>query len=156
MIGLNAFCRAKWHPLTESHKIAANLEERERLEAKSGRQIPTNHRLYGMNISRMLGDRYLKEQDSGFTADPYVSPLYFVEDEDEIVIILASDGLWDITSMDRVAGFVLALWKESNKSLSVGAIADALTRFALQQKSRDDITIMILKLFGGDVARGSI
>jgi hypothetical protein len=51
----------------------------------------------------MLGDRFLKEQDVGFTAEPYVSEGLRVEPQEEALLVLASDGLWDVVSQERVA-----------------------------------------------------
>ena len=61
------------------------------------------HRLYGLNIARMLGDRYLKEQDVGFTAEPFVSEGLSLGPQDEALLVVASDGLWDVVSQERVA-----------------------------------------------------
>ena len=33
------------------------------------------HRLFGLNISRMLGDRFLKDEDLGFIAEPHISDM---------------------------------------------------------------------------------
>ncbi|PNH09316.1 Protein phosphatase 2C 70 [Tetrabaena socialis] len=63
--------RGTWVKLSEDHRIASSVSERKRLAAR-GHTVRT--RLYGLNISRMLGDRFLKEEDLGFLAEPYVSP----------------------------------------------------------------------------------
>lgn len=51
----------------------------------------------------MLGDRFLKEQDVGFTAEPYVSEGLRIDPQDEALLVVASDGLWDVVSPERVA-----------------------------------------------------
>jgi len=51
----------------------------------------------------MLGDRYLKEQDVGFTAEPYVSEGLGLDPQDEALLVVASDGLWDVVPQERVA-----------------------------------------------------
>jgi serine/threonine protein phosphatase PrpC len=51
----------------------------------------------------MLGDRFLKEADVGFTAEPYVSEGVALNPEDEVLVIMASDGLWDVVSQEKVA-----------------------------------------------------
>jgi serine/threonine protein phosphatase PrpC len=51
----------------------------------------------------MLGDRFLKEQDVGFIAKPYVSEGLRVEPQEEALLVMASDGLWDVVSQERVA-----------------------------------------------------
>jgi len=90
--------------LTEDHRIAVNSLEAARLTAKNS--LPAgavSHRLYGLNIARMLGDRFLKEADVGFTAEPYVSEGVALNPEDEVLVIMASDGLWDVVSQEKVA-----------------------------------------------------
>eukprot|EP00775_Hariotina_reticulata_P002093 gene2093-2411_t len=83
--------------LSQDHRIAVNSLEAARLTAKNS--LPAgavSHRLYGLNIARMLGDRFLKEADVGFTAEPYVSEGVALNPEDEVLVVVASDGLWDV------------------------------------------------------------
>lgn len=51
---LNTACRRRVVKLTADHRIASSSAERERL-AQRGHSVRS--RLYGLNISRMLGDR---------------------------------------------------------------------------------------------------
>ena len=53
-------------------------------------------RLYGLNLSRCLGDKFLKDQDLGLSAVPHVSDVVCLEPGAAAVVILASDGLWDV------------------------------------------------------------
>ncbi len=62
-----------------------------------GIRMKTNHtRLYGLNLSRCLGDKFLKNEDLGLSAEPYVSPVLRFELTQRSVALLASDGLWDV------------------------------------------------------------
>jgi serine/threonine protein phosphatase PrpC len=63
----------RWHKLTADHRFKSNTSERERVEraAAGGQSVQT--RLFGLNISRMLGDRFFKEQGMGFIAEPHIS-----------------------------------------------------------------------------------
>jgi serine/threonine protein phosphatase PrpC len=122
-------------------------------------------RLFGLNIARMLGDRYLKEQDVGFTAQPFVGPGVALRPADDALLVLASDGLWDVVSQARAAALAV---KAAGDACSSGAAqqataaagggaaataagggvaaaaADALMQAALKLRSRDDISIMVL------------
>lgn len=49
-----------------------SASERERLQAH-GHTV--RHRLFGLNISRMLGDRFLKDENLGFIAEPHVGEM---------------------------------------------------------------------------------
>ncbi len=53
-------------------------------------------RLYGLNLSRCLGDKFLKDQDLGLSAVPHVSEVVCLEPGAAAVVVLASDGLWDV------------------------------------------------------------
>ena len=53
-------------------------------------------RLYGLNLSRCLGDKFLKDQDLGLSAVPHVSEVVCLEPGASAVVVLASDGLWDV------------------------------------------------------------
>ncbi|GLI63257.1 hypothetical protein VaNZ11_006159 [Volvox africanus] len=98
------FSRGTWSKLTEDHRIASSASERQRLAAM-GHMV--RNRLYGLNISRMLGDRFLKEEDLGFLAEPYVSMAAQVGPRDHAVLVVASDGLWDVLPEERAATMLL-------------------------------------------------
>ncbi|GIL57854.1 hypothetical protein Vafri_13086 [Volvox africanus] len=98
------FSRGTWSKLTEDHRIASSSSERQRLAAM-GHVV--RNRLYGLNISRMLGDRFLKEEDLGFLAEPYVSMAAQVGPSEHAVLVVASDGLWDVLPEERAAAMLL-------------------------------------------------
>ncbi|KAG0470222.1 hypothetical protein HPP92_016922 [Vanilla planifolia] len=55
----------------------------------------------------MLGDKFLKEQEKRFIADPYVSQVVHIPKGSTAFGILASDGLWDVISAKRAVLLVL-------------------------------------------------
>ena len=61
---------------------------------------PKRTRLYGLNLSRCLGDKFLKDQDLGLSAVPHVSDVVRLEPAASGVVVLASDGLWDVADGD--------------------------------------------------------
>ena len=62
-----------------------------------GIHMKTNHnRLYGLNLSRCLGDKFLKDEDLGLSAEPYVSPVLRFDPSQHGIVVMASDGLWDV------------------------------------------------------------
>jgi len=129
----------QWSRLTEDHRIANNLGEQARLAEASGEALK-NHRLYGLNISRMLGDRFLKEQNLGFSASPHVSQPIVVGPEEEVMVVLASDGLWDVLTPARAAMMV------ARAEGGAAGVADVLVNHAVAQKSKDDISVMVLHI----------
>lgn len=53
---------------------------------------PGAARINGLAVSRALGDQLYKTENTGLIGEPYVSPLFQLQDDDECVI-LASDGV---------------------------------------------------------------
>ncbi|KAK9810559.1 hypothetical protein WJX73_000740 [Symbiochloris irregularis] len=124
--------------LTADHRLT-NGAERDRLQ---GLGITLGHggtRLYGLNLGRCLGDRYLKVEDLGLSAQPHVSPVECVGDASSALVIIASDGVWDVASPDRV---VQAAMEASNAGDGdVEAMARAVAVHASKQHTKDDLLL---------------
>ena len=87
--------------LTGDHRVAAPAE-RQRL-ADLGIELKEGaNRLYGLNLSRCLGDRFVKEEDLGFSAVPAVSKVIKLPPQETALVVLASDGLWDVAKPTQV------------------------------------------------------
>lgn len=132
-----------WHLLTEDHRIGDNPKEQQRILQQSG-QAPRS-RLYGLNIARMLGDKFLKTEDVGFTATPYVSMPIHIPAGHAALLVIASDGLWDVATFDRAVAIVSKAVAD-DAAASPAAIADVLVSHAMRNRSRDDITVVAVKL----------
>jgi serine/threonine protein phosphatase PrpC len=144
----------------------------------------------------MLGDRFLKEADVGFTAEPYVSEGIALGVQDEALLVVASDGLWDVVSQERAAAMAAKLAAAANAAAAAGsssggcvadgiagsrgegsatgstgpeqqqqqapsgsvaaAVAEALMNAALNLRSKDDISIMVLHVLPAAAASGSM
>ncbi|KAK9723473.1 hypothetical protein RND81_05G001100 [Saponaria officinalis] len=66
-------------------------------------------RLCGLNLGRMLGDKFLKEQDGRFSAKPYISQVVRISQASEAFALLASDGLWDVISVKKAIQLILQI-----------------------------------------------
>lgn len=101
------FCKGGKDPRADSDKLTADHRisdpsEQKRLEGL-GIQLGKNRtRLYGLNLSRCLGDKYIKGADLGFTAVPAVSPVVKLGPQESGMLVMASDGLWDVAEHRRV------------------------------------------------------
>ncbi|KAF8063774.1 AP-4 complex subunit sigma [Scenedesmus sp. PABB004] len=176
-----AAASAGWRSLTEDHRIAVNAGEAARLSAKNA-ALPggVSSRLYGLNISRMLGDRFLKEADVGFSAEPHVSEALRLGPADEALLLAASDGLWDVVPPPRAAALAAKTAARAAAAAAAGAeagaeaagaaaapggggggaaaagvaaaVAEALMHAALGLRSKDDISILVLHVLPADVA----
>ncbi|XP_020101834.1 protein phosphatase 2C 70 isoform X2 [Ananas comosus] len=92
--------------MTEDHRVTS-MPERARL-AKLGRPLKDGEaRLSGLNISRMLGDKFLKEQDSRFSSEPYISQVVHITKACTAFALIASDGLWDVISIKKAVQLFL-------------------------------------------------
>jgi serine/threonine protein phosphatase PrpC len=109
-------------------------------------------RLYGLNLSRMLGDRFLKEEGLGFTARPHVCDRLLLAPGSDSAVVAASDGLWDVTSCERAAQIATRAFGAAEGGASgaaasgAAAAAEALVAHALQQRSKDDVSVMVLRI----------
>ncbi|KIY91934.1 hypothetical protein MNEG_16028 [Monoraphidium neglectum] len=92
----------------------------------------------------MLGDHFLKEQGLGFTAVPHVAERVVIAPGDDAALVIASDGLWDVTSSDRAAALV-ARALTGGEGGACGA-AEALMAHAVAQRSKDDVSLMVLRI----------
>lgn len=150
-------CRScGWRCLTEDHRIAGNAAEAARLSAKNNNVTGgVSTRLYGLNIARMLGDSFLKEQDVGFTAEPYVSEGAVLGPKDEWLVVVASDGLWDVVSQERAAGMAGKIAAERARAAGpiaagTGAVADSTDSSAGTSSSSDRVESGMQDASGGN------
>lgn len=129
--------------MTADHRLT-NPDERQRLADMGIHLGHDRTRLYGLNLSRCLGDKFLKDEDLGLSAQPHVSSVTKIAPDQSGIVIMASDGLWDVTDAHRVLQIVSRTAKESNGS--VKAMTDAVVQHAQRQRTRDDLTVVLLKV----------
>lgn len=151
--------------LTTAHTLQ-DAEERQRL-ARAGVELRQGERrLYGLAVSRVLGDGYLKLEDVGLTAEPSVSAAHVLE-EGGGVLVMASDGLWDVTAPDEAVAIASlpargggAVPLLSSATLASDAAGDGgeggasglnaavgaanLMGHACAKRSRDNVTVLVV------------
>ena len=126
-------------------------DEKARLEAQGGRVTMAPAFLYRvwpfsrvldvprvngcLAMSRSIGDQSLKPLVS---ADPEITAHPLVGDRDRL-LILATDGLWDVCSSKRAA-------KIATNACDAEAAAEALLEYALRKKTRDNVTVLVIDL----------
>ena len=139
--------------ISSSHRLT-DADERARLQARGLKLREGEKRLYGLQISRVIGDRFLKSEDVGLTAEPSVSDVLFVGGKmGREIVIIATDGLWDeIEPVEAISVAIDAMNKyvatkdETNVQAMVDAAADALISKARgAQGLVDDTTVLVLK-----------
>ncbi|WZZ90746.1 hypothetical protein YC2023_119325 [Brassica napus] len=96
----------------------------------------------GINLARMLGDKFPKQQDGRFSAEPYISePLRIDQSSKHAFAVLASDGLWDVVSPKKAVQLVLQM--RENES-SAEKIANGLLNEARVMRTKDNTSIIYL------------
>jgi protein phosphatase 1L len=125
-------------PLSKDHK-PSDEEEKKRVEALGGRIIHMGiWRVEGvLGLTRAFGDRHLKEY---VTATPDVSERA-LGDEDAVLII-GSDGLWDTISSQQAVELVLQVDYRKDPDNA----AKILTQTAFLRGSGDNITCIVVDL----------
>jgi len=119
--------------VTEDHKAESEQEQR-RIESKGGTVFHLGRwRVEGvLAVTRAIGDKDLKKC---VTAHPDVYE-FDLSSEDELVV-LASDGLWDVISNQEAVDIALA-------QSDLGLACDALVAEAMARGSNDNISALIV------------
>ncbi|GAB2225169.1 hypothetical protein Droror1_Dr00005957 [Drosera rotundifolia] len=151
-------CRGKQPmPLSVDHKPERE-DELERIEAAGGKVFKWNgYRVLGvLAMSRSIGDRYLKPS---VIPDPEVR--FVPRSKDDDCLILASDGLWDVLTNEEACDAArrrILLWHKKNAGNisqeergkgadpAAQAAAEYLTKLALQNGSKDNISVVVVDL----------
>ncbi|AES93634.1 kinase-associated protein phosphatase [Medicago truncatula] len=131
--------------MTEDHKISSH-SERLRMEGTGEPLKDGETRLYGINLARMLGDKFLKQQDSRFSSEPYISEAVHIHQSSKAFALLASDGLWDVVSSKKAIQLVLQARERYNtdRENTAEKIASLLLSEARTNKTKDNTSIIFL------------
>lgn len=125
-------------PITLDHKITT-ASERARVEAlgiqlgEKATRIPG-----GLAVSRALGDQFLKSENSGLIAVPFVSEAFCLGPDDAFLVV-ASDALWDECSGQEACDILM----QSAPTEDAGSLAKTL--LARAQRSTDNATVIVVK-----------
>jgi len=126
--------------LTPEHKVR-HEEERNRLNAAGADLPPEATRLYGLALSRALGDKFLKDQNVGLIAHPFVSEVIRIEPESQNhVLTIASDGIWDVLTPSDVYNIM----QEADSCTHTAS--QSLILNARRRRSVDDISLVIVRV----------
>ncbi|XP_018442322.2 protein phosphatase 2C 70 [Raphanus sativus] len=127
--------------MTEDHRVTS-LTERRRIQEAGLSLRDKETRIFGINLARMLGDKFPKQQDGRFSAEPYISePLRIDQSSKDAFAVLASDGLWDVVSPKKAVQLVLEM---REKESSAEKIANGLLDEARVMRTKDNTSIIYL------------
>ncbi|TKY71197.1 phosphatase 2C 70 [Spatholobus suberectus] len=130
--------------MTEDHKIT-NYSERLRIEETGEPLKDGETRLYGINLARMLGDKFLKQQDCRFSSEPYISQVVHIDQASKAFAILASDGLWDVVSVKKAIQLVFQMKeRNSERESTAEKTASLLLNEAKTLRTKDNTSVIFL------------
>ncbi|KAF6177061.1 hypothetical protein GIB67_015936 [Kingdonia uniflora] len=131
--------------MTEDHRITSQSERIRLCEA--GQPLRDGEtRLCGLNLARMLGDKFLKEQEARFSSEPYISRVVHIDKQSKAFALLASDGLWDVISAKKAVQLV----EQTKERYGVdrGNTAENIANFILSEartlRTKDNTSIVFL------------
>ncbi|KAJ0093876.1 hypothetical protein Patl1_25421 [Pistacia atlantica] len=132
--------------MTEDHRITSN-SERLRIN-KTGEPLKDGEtRLCGLNLARMLGDKFLKQQEARFSSEPYISQVVHIDQASRDFAILASDGFWDVISFKKAIQLVLQTrekYSAEKVKNSAEKIANVMLSEARTLRTKDNTSIIFL------------
>ncbi|WOL08846.1 protein phosphatase 2C 70 isoform X1 [Canna indica] len=132
-------------PMTEDHRVTS-ASERARF-VKAGKPLKDGEsRLCGLNLCRMLGDKFLKEQDDRFSSEPYISKVVPIKKTSTAFALMASDGLWDVISTKKASQLVLQMKQKTKNDgqISADVIANNVLSEARNLRTNDNTTVIFL------------
>ncbi|XP_010230010.1 protein phosphatase 2C 70 [Brachypodium distachyon] len=146
----------KMTDMTEDHRVAS-ANKRARI-ARSGQPLKDGEvHLCGLNLARVLGDRFLKEQDSRFSSEPYVSPAIDIAKASTAFAVIASGGLWDVITMKKAVQLVaevkelcLLVRENNGDNSSADKIASRVLSEARNLRTKDNTSVIFV---GFDILR---
>ncbi|KAG8098709.1 hypothetical protein GUJ93_ZPchr0013g34737 [Zizania palustris] len=132
--------------MTEDHRVISTTE-RARI-AKSGFPLKDGEsRICGLNLGRMLGDKFLKEQDLRFSSEPHVSQVIHLTKTCSAFALIASDGLWDVIDTKGVVQLVLEGKQRYNEQkTSAEKVAKHVLSEARRLRTKDNTTVIFVDL----------
>lgn len=131
--------------MTEDHRVTS-YSERLRIQAIGEPLRDGETRLCGLNLARMLGDKFLKQQDARFSSEPYISQAVYINQSSRSFALLASDGFWDVINVKKAVQLVNQTMERNsaNQDNSAEKVANALLGAARTQRTKDNTSIIFL------------
>ncbi|XP_071698151.1 protein phosphatase 2C 70 [Rutidosis leptorrhynchoides] len=132
--------------MSEDHRIASYTEKL-RMQAAGEPLKDGETRLCGLNLARMLGDKFLKQQDSRFSSEPYISQVVCMNSESRDFAVIASDGFWDVVNSKKAIQLVHQARDRnivSSEEDSADKIAKVLLSEARTQRTKDNTSVIFL------------
>ncbi|KAK4482889.1 hypothetical protein RD792_010062 [Penstemon davidsonii] len=131
--------------MTEDHRIIS-YSERARFQALGAPLRDGETRICGINLARMIGDKFLKEQDARFSSEPYISEVVYIHQSSNGFALIASDGFWDVVNTKKAVQLVQQSMERNtmDNENSAEKIASFLLNEARTLRTKDNTSIIFL------------
>ncbi|XP_047335076.1 protein phosphatase 2C 70-like [Impatiens glandulifera] len=132
--------------MSEDHRITS-YSERARIQETGEPLKEGETRLCGLNLARMLGDKYLKQQDGRFSSEPFISQAVKMHKGSHGFALIASDGFWDVITAKKAIQLVQQSREKQtmmDKENPAEKIASFLLGEARAQRTKDNTSILFL------------
>ncbi|CAA2933278.1 phosphatase 2C 70 [Olea europaea subsp. europaea] len=131
--------------MTEDHRLVS-YSERLRFQEMGEPLKDGESRICGINLARMLGDKFLKQQDARFSSEPYISEVVFINQESRGFALLASDGFWDVVNFKKAVQLVQQTMERNvmDQENSAEKMANILLSEARSLRTKDNTSIIFL------------
>lgn len=119
--------------LISTDHICTDKNEVDRVKSSGG--IVFRGRVFGtLMLTRSIGDLEMKQY--GVIATPSIKKHFLTQDD--MYVVLASDGVWDIIEQNKLISFGKG---------SANEVCDKIVKFAVQGGSRDNVSCIVIKLY---------
>ncbi|KAJ6771551.1 PROTEIN PHOSPHATASE 2C 70 [Salix koriyanagi] len=131
--------------MTEDHRVSS-YSEKLRFNETGEPLRDGETRLHGLNLARMLGDKFLKQQEPRFSSEPYVSEAVHVKQASSAFALLASDGFWDVISAKKAVQLAVQAKERDSPDGDNAAekVANILLTEAKTLRTKDNTSIVFL------------
>ena len=119
--------------ITKDHKCSDSNEVK-RIRDSGG--VVFRERVFGtLMLTRSFGDKEMKKYGVVSTPDIFIKNI----EEDDIFIVIASDGVWDVVEEDEIFKFSL-------DKLSSNDFSNKIVNLAKERDTHDNISCIVIKL----------
>ncbi|CAL5337700.1 unnamed protein product [Camellia sinensis] len=131
--------------MSEDHRISS-YSERLRMQETGEPLKDGDTRLCGLNLGRMLGDKFLKQQEARFSSEPYISEVVHIHQASKGFALLASDGFWDVVNFKKAIQLVEQARERyvADTETPAEKIANFLLNEARTQRTKDNTSVIFL------------
>eukprot|EP00808_Paulinella_micropora_P001550 g30255.t1 len=135
-------CRGGKAVVLSYDHVVKDAAEKELIIQRGGKVGRNNKLGYCLALSRALGDRSLHQY--GLSTEPFISEVLLGRYDE--LLLLASDGVWDVFSSQQGVDFVRELIYHPTSPLSAQEAAQQLLLKAQQKKSQDNLSAVVVLL----------